>query len=72
MWATVAGILGVSIVLACADTLYKELKNRPPPPDRIESDKFKATEADLRSARSRQQYNGLAKDVLGRIKNLIK
>lgn len=72
MWATIAGVLGMSIVLACADTLYKEIKNRPPPPDRIESEKFKASEADIRSARSNQQYNGFAKDILGRVRRILK
>ena len=72
MWGTVVGILGASVVLACADTLYKEIRNRPPPPDRIESEKFKAPEADLRSARSTKQYSGIAKDIFNRVKNLRK
>ena len=69
MWATIAGILGVSVVLACAETLYREIRNRPPPPERLESKDFKAPQSD---SKKQQRYGGLAKDILGRVKNLRK
>ena len=67
MWATVAGILGVSVVLACVDTLYKELRKRPPPPDRIESESYKAPEAEVKAARAKQQSSSFAREMYRRM-----
>lgn len=69
MWATVAGVLGISVVLAAAETLYRDMKNRPPPPERLESKDFKASEADVKASK---RYEGFAKDILGRLRNFKK
>ena len=68
MWATIAGVLGVSVVLACAETLYRDLKNRPPPPERLESESFKAPSG----SKGGRRYNGMAKDVLKGFKRFMK
>lgn len=66
MWGAVAGILGVSVVLACADVLVREFWNRPPPPERIED-----RQAASRPERSRPNtYSGPARDVLNRVKRM--
>ena len=66
MWGVVTGILGISVILALAETLYKEVQNRPGPPEKLEGRDY------VPPSGRRSQYSGPAKDVLNQAKKLRK
>jgi len=67
MWGAIAGILGISVVLALAETLYKEVRDRPGPPEKLEGRDYVAP-----SSKKSPYYSGPAKDVLKHVKKLRK
>ena len=67
MWGAIAGILGVSVVLAAADALAREWYNRPPPPEQIE-DKQAASQGRKRPKR----HSGSAREILQRVKQMTR
>jgi hypothetical protein len=67
MWAVISGILGISVVLALAETLYKEIRDKPGPPEKLEGGDYVAS-----SSKKSPYYSGPAKDILNQIKKLVK
>ena len=67
MWGVITGVLGISVVLALAETLYKEVRHRPGPLEKLEGRDYVPP-----SSKNSQYYSGPAKDVLNQAKKLRK
>jgi len=67
MWGVISGILGVSVVLALAETLYKDVRNRPGPVEKLEGKDYVPP-----SSKKSQYYSGPAKDIFNQAKKLRK